>query len=110
MTPDLPFAPPYKLKLDDTRWVEVQADGSQVATTAPVWPTAASSGHPAAAPSARPAAPARAKSAQAVAVLKVPFAEKDEAKALGARWDAAIKKWYVPAGVDPAPFARWTQD
>lgn len=105
MTPDLPFAPPYKLKLDDTRWVEVRADGSQVETTAPVWPAAG-----AAAPVARPSAPARAKSAQAVAVLKVPFAEKDEAKALGARWDAAIKKWYVPAGVDAAPFARWMQD
>lgn len=105
MTPDLPFAPPYKLKLDDTRWVEVLADGSQVDTTAPVWPAAGATTAP-----ARPAAPARAKSAQAAAVLKVPFAEKDEAKRLGARWDAAIKKWYVPAGVDLAPFARWTQE
>lgn len=105
MTPDLPFAPPYKLKLDDARWVEVRADGSQVETTAPVWPAAGAT----TAPAARPSAPARAKSAQAAAVLKVPFAEKDEAKALGARWDAAIKKWYVPAGVDLAPFARWSE-
>ncbi|MFI3136422.1 MAG: DUF5710 domain-containing protein, partial [Methylococcaceae bacterium] len=29
--------------------------------------------------------------------LNVPFAQKDEAKALGARWDAAQKKWYISA-------------
>lgn len=39
--------------------------------------------------------------------LNVPYAQKDAAKALGARWDAATKKWYVPAGKDPAPFAQW---
>jgi hypothetical protein len=45
-----------------------------------------------------------------VLYLKVPFAEKDEAKALGARWDAAKKKWYVPAGKDPELFSQWTVD
>ncbi|XLZ70402.1 DUF5710 domain-containing protein [Massilia sp. SR12] len=39
--------------------------------------------------------------------LKVPYAEKDEAKRLGARWDPTRKKWYVPQGVDAAPFSRW---
>lgn len=39
--------------------------------------------------------------------LKVPYAEKDEAKALGARWNSARKAWYVPDGKDEAPFARW---
>lgn len=39
--------------------------------------------------------------------LNVPYAQKDEAKALGARWDPANKKWYVPAGKDIAPFAQW---
>lgn len=39
--------------------------------------------------------------------LKVPFAEKDQAKKLGARWDAARKLWYVEAGLDLAPFSRW---
>ena len=39
--------------------------------------------------------------------LKVPYAEKDEAKALGARWNAQRKIWYVPDGVAPAPFERW---
>ena len=39
--------------------------------------------------------------------LNVTFAQKDEAKALGARWDAANKKWFVPADKDIALFARW---
>ena len=40
-------------------------------------------------------------------VLAVPYAEKDEAKALGAMWDPAGKVWYVPAGKDARPFERW---
>lgn len=39
--------------------------------------------------------------------LKVPFAEKDAAKKLGARWDAANKLWYV-VDKDPAPFEKWS--
>jgi len=39
--------------------------------------------------------------------LNVPFKEKDEAKALGARWNPAGKYWYVPAGTDTAAFAKW---
>ncbi|MDO9204419.1 DUF5710 domain-containing protein [Methylotenera sp.] len=39
--------------------------------------------------------------------LKVPFNEKDQAKALGARWNAEIKQWYVPQGVESAPFEKW---
>jgi ribonuclease HI len=39
--------------------------------------------------------------------LKVPFAEKDEAKALGARWSPVQKKWYVKEGADTEPFSRW---
>ncbi len=40
--------------------------------------------------------------------LKVSFAEKDEAKKLGARWDAAQKIWYVEGKADMAPFAKWS--
>jgi putative DNA primase/helicase len=40
--------------------------------------------------------------------IDVPYPQKDEAKALGARWDRQEQSWYIPAGVDPAPFARWT--
>lgn len=39
--------------------------------------------------------------------LQVPFAEKDEAKRLGARWDAARKVWYIENKEDMTPFARW---
>lgn len=39
--------------------------------------------------------------------LNVPYAEKDEARALGARWNPARKKWYVPPGADLEPFAKW---
>jgi hypothetical protein len=39
--------------------------------------------------------------------LNVPFAQKDAAKALGARWDAANKKWYIAAHKDIALFAQW---
>jgi hypothetical protein len=39
--------------------------------------------------------------------LNVPFAQKDMAKALGGRWDAALKKWYAPADKDIALFAQW---
>lgn len=39
--------------------------------------------------------------------LRVSFAEKDEAKALGARWDPLKRVWYVPAGVDRNKFKKW---
>ena len=39
--------------------------------------------------------------------LDVPFKEKDEAKALGARWDAVARRWYVPEGRALAPFGTW---
>jgi putative DNA primase/helicase len=59
-----------------------------------------------------PAAPAAAQqTGQPMPVaekhfINVPFKEKDEAKALGAKWDRKEQSWYIPAGVDPAPFAR----
>jgi hypothetical protein len=39
--------------------------------------------------------------------LVTPFAEKDAVKALGARWDAAKKCWYIVDVKDLTPFARW---
>ena len=30
-------------------------------------------------------------------LLNVPYAEKDQAKALGAWWNNDLKKWYVPS-------------
>ena len=39
--------------------------------------------------------------------LNVPYAEKDAAKALGAKWDATNKKWYAPANADISLFGKW---
>src|SRR4051812_24140622 len=39
--------------------------------------------------------------------LNVPFVEKDDAKALGARWDGQRKLWYAPPGADLANLKRW---
>ena len=39
--------------------------------------------------------------------LKVPYEEKDDAKKLGARWDAARKTWYVENVENIAKFMRW---
>ncbi len=39
--------------------------------------------------------------------LTVPYAEKDEAKALGARWNPTKRRWYVPDGVATDAFAKW---
>jgi len=39
--------------------------------------------------------------------LDCPFSEKDEAKGLGAFWDADVRKWYVPENIDKDPFAKW---
>lgn len=40
----------------------------------------------------------------------VPYKDKDEAYALGARRDKDKQMWYVPAGADIAPFARWVDE
>ena len=39
--------------------------------------------------------------------LKVPYREKDQAKALGALWDRQEGAWYVAPGKDVKPFAKW---
>jgi hypothetical protein len=39
--------------------------------------------------------------------LNVPYAQKDEAKRRGARWDAGMKKWYVLSGTNLTPFQPW---
>lgn len=42
-------------------------------------------------------------------LIDVPYKQKDDAKALGAKWDRQEQSWYVPAGVDAEPFAKWAQ-
>lgn len=40
--------------------------------------------------------------------LNVPFAEKDQAKKLGARWDPGRKTWWIdPSKHSPETFSRW---
>ena len=39
--------------------------------------------------------------------LAVPYDERREAKAIGARWDAVKKAWYVGPGVEPEKIAKW---
>ena len=47
---------------------------------------------------------------RAALYLDVPFAEKDKAKTLGAKWDAVARKWYVPHGLDVNLFKQWWSD
>ena len=42
--------------------------------------------------------------------LITPFAEKDQVKALGARWDSQKKVWYIKDVEDLSPFERWIPD
>lgn len=39
--------------------------------------------------------------------LEVPFEDKDEVKALGAKWHSDRKKWFVPTDKDPSLFKEW---
>eukprot|EP00969_Alexandrium_andersonii_P355214 15443885-Alexandrium_andersonii.AAC.1 len=39
--------------------------------------------------------------------LKVPFREKDEALALGAKWDPVARLWFTACWMDPASHAKW---
>jgi phage/plasmid primase-like uncharacterized protein len=40
--------------------------------------------------------------------LTVPFAERADAKRLGARWDGAARRWYAPTGIALSQFMRWS--
>src|SRR6185312_9060202 len=41
--------------------------------------------------------------------LYVPFEERDQARELGAQWDADGKCWFIDSVLDPAPFDRWLE-
>ncbi|MFC6519212.1 DUF5710 domain-containing protein [Undibacterium arcticum] len=94
-----PFDPPYITTtdtIDGARAVETLADGTERVVTA----QAIIHGR---AVSSRPATPARKAvnpvvhgNAESILFLDVPFAEKDSVKRLGARWDGAMRKWYIP--------------
>jgi len=63
---------------------------------------------PAATPSPISGAPAH-RVAQMDTPLNVPYADKDQAKALGARWLPDQKRWVVPTGLELAPFSAWLE-
>ena len=42
--------------------------------------------------------------------IDCPFEEKDEAKALGAKWDHEKRKWYYTGDKDPEKFRKWMQE
>lgn len=39
--------------------------------------------------------------------INVPYAQKDEAKLLGARWDADVRRWYITGQQDVLLFSKW---
>lgn len=42
--------------------------------------------------------------------LKVPYAEKDEAKKHGARWDSSARVWYVDNLSNLGPLMKWASE
>lgn len=55
--------------------------------------------------------PAQAKTTtmQGRTYLFVPYAEKELAKAHGAKWDKEQKSWYAPEGTDLEPLKKWLE-
>ena len=39
-----------------------------------------------------------------------PYGEKDDVKQLGGLWNNEERRWYVPAGLELAPFSRWNAE
>lgn len=42
--------------------------------------------------------------------LNVSYAEKDKAKALGAKWDGEKKSWYITSTQDKNKFSQWIEE
>lgn len=113
-----PFDPPYVTFLegeDDGRVVETLADGTtRTITRDASFPMGSQVSNTPARPAknaptgvtSQNSAPATGGKGAAL-ILDVPFAQKDKAKAIGAKWDADKKKWYVPHGLDIRLFEAW---
>jgi Domain of unknown function (DUF5710) len=39
--------------------------------------------------------------------LNVPFSDKDQARAVGAKWDGKMKTWYIPPDANVDKFRNW---
>ena len=59
------------------------------------------------APETMDMAPPPVQAAQERTYLHIPYQDKEQAKALGARWDARQKQWYAPEGTDLAPLRQY---
>ncbi|HEY0060790.1 MAG TPA: DUF5710 domain-containing protein [Telluria sp.] len=92
-----PFAPPFQpLSPEFARAMQEHVPPAEAATS-PGKSALPGKG------AGRPAATVK----EGVLYLVVPFAEKDEAKRLGARWDAAARKWYAPSEKEGVALKRW---
>jgi hypothetical protein len=120
MTDSPPFDPPYlfaEKTAQGARIIETRTDGSQHERMVPeaeairLLDLNARNAATVAATPTRSTPQKNSRSASGMplgsTLLKVPFAEKDEAKKLGARWNADRKCWYVPPGIDLGAFSRW---
>ena len=122
MTDNPPFDPPYfsvEMTAQGVRVMETRADGSRQERTVPIGEATgllveASNGAPAASLTTRSVPKKSARSPSGMppgsTLISVPFAEKDGAKKLGARWNAERRSWYVPPGIDVSLFSRWRID
>lgn len=111
-----PFDPPYKTLVKTATGAivtETLADGSKrelgevALNTGQVSPAPSS---PTIKSSRKPATHSASANDKAATYLNVPFADKEKAKAKGAKWDATKKKWYAPHGVDIHFFKPWWPD
>lgn len=120
-----PFDPPYITchgSGSDMQYVETLVDGTTRPVAMPFSTLALGSNYSetkAKAPTQKINKPSNKASAEvkpqysgqrAALYLNVAFAEKDSVKQLGAKWDAAKRKWYVPHGVNVNLFAAWWPD
>lgn len=122
MTDAPPFDPPYfsvERTAQGVRVIETRADGSRQERTVPAGEAAGllvdiSGGTSMASVTTHSIPKKGARSLSGMppgsTLLAVPFAEKDEAKKLGARWNAERRSWYVPPGIDISLFSRWRTD
>lgn len=53
--------------------------------------------------------PSKVKKSEVETYIQIPYDDRDEAKALGARFDGNTKCWYIPKGTDPTKFTKWKQ-
>lgn len=122
MTDSPPFDPPYvtvEKTAQGVRITETCADGSRQERIVPASEAAGlmidiSNDAPAASVPMRSNPKKGGRSLSGMppgsTLLAVPFAEKDAAKKLGARWNADRRSWYVPPGTDVSLFSRWRSD